>query len=774
MNIIDSFCVALGYKVDDSGLKEMQAQAQRAKAGILSMGNVITAAVTGLAVKGIAQIGSTFEQQRLQIAGYLSALGVSSDFNAGLRDAEGIIKRITIDAAKLPGEADEYVEVFKAALPMLQKALPGANLEEMAAFSNRAAAIGKTLGIDAPQIARDMNLMLGPIGRAGAQVRTFMQLMPFLRHQKGYENLDAQAFNLLPQVKRAELLKQSFEGLQPMLDASSDSFEALIGAVKSAGTMLVRLGTAGIFKGLKQALTNLNALFFDVNGNLTQTGKEVVEAMQRVSRWAVTIITYGVQIAGVFFRLAYQTGALKVALLALVPVIAGLLAMKLVEAGYAAVKMLRVLIFSVGGLKKMLLGGLLVALGLVIEDLYVFYTGGESITGLLVKKWAPAAEVIIGLLSLMAAGWVTVKVFAMMAAIKTAIGFAMMNAAAVATALKMAAAWLVAFGPLILGIASILGVIAVIYLLRYHWTAVMDWIGKRSAAAKVAIGLLMGAMVAIATVALVTGAKIAAAWLLALGPVGLVIAAIVALVAAYYFLWTRWDTISAYIKKNWLMFLPLLASPIGIFAAVMAAQVALAKNFDLVVGKMTAVWETFLDGIRAAKRWLDPLGLFPDFPEKEYQAPLPAGEGVRLPSEGPAPLAYQQSYVHPMGASGTAPIEMPGDRKYEGGANGESAADRRRREQREGFYGVKEGAADWLGTLKNAAKMVAQTPGAGGDLSTSAGAPTPAGAGKDRTVLQKTEVNIRELNVTGNDKPDEMARELDRAIIRNLKTGVAY
>ena len=163
--VIDQLWVALGIKPDPAGLNLVRRQVDDAKESLISAGGAVKAVLAGFAVKQIADIGSTFEQNRIQIAGFLSALGQSSDFNNGLQDAQGVIQQITKDAAILPGEAQEYIEVFKAGLPFVQGAMPGGSLNDITKFTNQLTAIGKTFGLDAGLIAREFDLHAQPPAR---------------------------------------------------------------------------------------------------------------------------------------------------------------------------------------------------------------------------------------------------------------------------------------------------------------------------------------------------------------------------------------------------------------------------------------------------------------------------------------------------------------------------------------------------------------------------------------------------------------------------------
>lgn len=366
-NIIDSFFVALGFKVDNGGLEDMKRKVDGAKSSILSWGTAITSLVSGAALKKVADIGSQFEQNSIQIAGFLSALGLSGDFNAGLKDAADIMAKITADAARLPGEAEDYIEVFKTNAAFLKKGLPGANANEIAAWTNKLTAISKTVAsnLDAAQIARESAQLLATQGRAGGHNVLWQRLLPFLMQVKGQADITAQSFNAMTQPKRVELLTAAFEKLQPALDASANSFDAMWGALVSATKQIVRQGTNGLFSSMKKGLAEFTAQFMKADGSLTKTGQSIVDAIARVGK------VVGVLLEG---------GALFVQWLS-----------ENKAAASTFVTILEIAAVAVGGLG--------VAIVLIAQDIWGFYNGMDSVTGELVNEWAPALEVMIALLS---------------------------------------------------------------------------------------------------------------------------------------------------------------------------------------------------------------------------------------------------------------------------------------------------------------------------------------------------------------------------------------
>jgi hypothetical protein len=90
---------------------------------------------------------------------------------------------------------------------------------------------------------------------------------------------------------------------------------------------------------------------------------------------------------------------------------------------------------------------------------------------------------------------------------------------------------------------------------------------------------------------LLHAAKVAAAWLISMGPIALVVAAVVGLVAVVI---KNWETIKnaitaavnvvlGFLRANWPLILAIITGPIGL------AVLAIAKNWDTIKGGVTAV-----------------------------------------------------------------------------------------------------------------------------------------------------------------------------------------
>jgi hypothetical protein len=256
--------------------------------GIFGMfGSVLDSLAAKLAdtfsVKNLIAVSSAFEQNQVALAGTMQALGFASDYEGGLKAADAALTDIIAKAAVLPGEAEQYIEVFRAGLPQMQYAI-GNNTAAITEFSNRFSAVAIMMGVNEKQAGRDLQKILAVgAGRAGAATRSFSLLLPFMRKIQGQAQLTAQSFNRMSEAKRFEILNKALLMQGDALKASANTWDAMAGGFTSAMKMLVRLGGAELFDGIKASLGFVNGLLVDENGKLQAVGQTIVDVGKAIS-----------------------------------------------------------------------------------------------------------------------------------------------------------------------------------------------------------------------------------------------------------------------------------------------------------------------------------------------------------------------------------------------------------------------------------------------------------------------------------------------------------
>lgn len=247
---------------------------------------VSLAGVTELG-KHIIDVGNQFEMAKTQVGGFLNSLGFASSYTSGLKQADSVLMKIIADSAKLPGEAEEYIEVFKAGLPVVAAA-SGKAVGGVVEFTNRFAAVARTLGVNAGEAGVELQKML-TAGQGTAIIRSPMwrQLLTFLHTIPGQANLTTQAFNAMSSTKRFELLQQTLGKFGPMLDQASKNWDAQAGAIASNTRLMIRLSTVPIFEKAKETLGKINDLIMDGNGKLTPFARTLQTIGMTISTYIV-------------------------------------------------------------------------------------------------------------------------------------------------------------------------------------------------------------------------------------------------------------------------------------------------------------------------------------------------------------------------------------------------------------------------------------------------------------------------------------------------------
>lgn len=235
----------------------------------------------------IAEIHQSSEDMTNTMAGTFSALGISLNIDEGAADAVAALRSINTAAAALPGEASEYITVFQSGISSLASGFNN-NLPQMLEFSNMFAAVGRSLGIDAAQIGRDMNLMTraGQAG-AGADVATFQRMLPFInsyRTSMHQATVTAQTFNTMTQPKRILLLQNAFESLRPMIRRAAETYSAISGEFQGHISTIKSAITAPFFAALKESMKAMNKLMGDYEDRIKTTGASIASFLVNMTK----------------------------------------------------------------------------------------------------------------------------------------------------------------------------------------------------------------------------------------------------------------------------------------------------------------------------------------------------------------------------------------------------------------------------------------------------------------------------------------------------------
>lgn len=329
--------VELLFKVSDQATAPVKAiensvtQLKTSSVGLTTaLGTVsVAAAAVGAgivyAAKQAIELGSKFEDTSINIAGNIRAFDLTPTFDAATSAATDALDNIEKMAAKLPGETEQYVEVFKIALP---KAIESgmSDIKAITDLTSRYTAVAVSGGVDAAQAGMDMFRMLA--GQAGADVKMFTMLMPHLK-------MTAQQFNKLTIEARRLALDKSLANFKDMMEAAGNTFSSKMGEAQSHIKTFMRLAGQPIFEEAVKALSSFNEYFSENEKALKEIGKTVSIALVDGIRTTVGLMkdmySIGKDVAGVFNTI-YERGAFFFDMLA-----NALPTLKLVSGGKAVV-----------------------------------------------------------------------------------------------------------------------------------------------------------------------------------------------------------------------------------------------------------------------------------------------------------------------------------------------------------------------------------------------------------------------------------------------------
>ena len=250
----------------------------------------VAAAAAGIAAVagGIAELGAKAQNTKNLIAGMVQTLGYTSSFNQGLDLAGSLYQKINVAAAKLPGEAQDYLNVFTTSLPQVAGAI-GGTTSQMVDFTNTFTAELVSMGVDSNEAALGLSKMLAVgKGLGGMHITAVAKIMPYIiEATKGTKEQvnSIEEFNKLSQKQRGHILQMTTasHGLKDMIDAAGQGWDAQTGTLKSITEMIFTQGTSPLFDSMIKGLQDFNAQFLDADGNLTEKSLEIIASLQAIS-----------------------------------------------------------------------------------------------------------------------------------------------------------------------------------------------------------------------------------------------------------------------------------------------------------------------------------------------------------------------------------------------------------------------------------------------------------------------------------------------------------
>ncbi len=363
--VIDELVCRLGFTTDPKGLEGFAKLAEDGKKAMLALGAATAGAVYGLTelVKGTAErMGgiANFSEQMGISAREVAALGkVAADNDSSLESMEGSLRTLSQTA----GQA--------------------------AAGIGRGALLFKKYGLHAKDAAgnvKSIDVLLGDVAEKMSGMKS-LQEQQALGARLGFDP----AMIVLLSKGRAEIEKLRAQALKENPFADSDyeladkTDKAFQRASRSVTTLKNRLAV-GLMPAVQDLLDRFTK-WISKKENIEKI-QSAIGKVKEVVMLLVNNLGKVASVAGVF--LAHKLGA------------------KILELSSnfgSAARAAGSLKLAMSGAKALLTGGLAGAIALVAEDLWVFYHGGESVTGWLEEKWPGAVDGMLATLDLLSAAF---------------------------------------------------------------------------------------------------------------------------------------------------------------------------------------------------------------------------------------------------------------------------------------------------------------------------------------------------------------------------------
>lgn len=190
-------------------------------------------------------------------------------FNDARGTARGVIGEMSRMAAQLPGELNDYMQTFAMNLPHLSQ-VRGMTLGRATRLSSTLAAGGIAGGVDAGQTGRDLMqfLTVGPHMMDRAWTEVWSQYAT-----RNGRRVTAEQIRGMTGEQRVEVLENIAAQLQPMMDATADSYDAILGTWNSLRHEIYLGATEPLFDAWKRMLNASNLALANFMPTIVKVGQ---------------------------------------------------------------------------------------------------------------------------------------------------------------------------------------------------------------------------------------------------------------------------------------------------------------------------------------------------------------------------------------------------------------------------------------------------------------------------------------------------------------------
>lgn len=234
-------------------------------------------AATGIVGLTHATVGlnSELEKATIAIGTILNVQGMSSSLNQGLAVAAGTIQDMRKDAAALPGEFGDLLQIFKLGATSAFQSGLGVDEWRKLASKTMAAGVVADLGGGLPQVAREMTALLQ--GRAGAHNVFGMTL--------GLSGAKAEEFNQMTGPERVKALDAVLNKYGQSIETFSTTWDAVSSTFVDNVKLFATTATSPLFDKVKDQIREAND-WYEQNQETVQRYAEII-GMRLSEAWEV-------------------------------------------------------------------------------------------------------------------------------------------------------------------------------------------------------------------------------------------------------------------------------------------------------------------------------------------------------------------------------------------------------------------------------------------------------------------------------------------------------
>lgn len=490
--VLDELLVRLGFESDTSGADKFDASLNN----VLSTVGKVSAVVVGAGAVIGAALGKGFLDTAIQFENFETQL---TTIEGSSEKAKKSLEWISEFGAKTPYDVAQVTGAFVKLKSYGLDPIEGGLLTSL---GNTASAMGKSINDAVEMLAdavRGENERLKEFGIIGSKNKGEITYSYDINGESFEKTVANESKDI--QAALQEIMDQKFRG---GMEAMSKTWEGTVSNLGDTWTMMKKkIMDKGLFLKLKDSLNTVMMKIYDNRDAIEAWAEKIGEKLVVAFEWLKdTLFDVWDNILWVKKALDQLYDSLGLTGKG-VNILIGLFA--LLAANIVGLVVVRTLVFIKALTNAFfllfspmaLIGAALIAFILIVQDIYGYLNGKDSVIGLLIKDYPLLGTVfdfivnnfniILGLIATIAGAYLMMKAVAiagfLLSMATGLVSYAMLAAGAIAAALATAAAWLIAFAPFLLIAALIAAAIALFWWLFKNWEDI--WQGIKNVASGV-------------------------------------------------------------------------------------------------------------------------------------------------------------------------------------------------------------------------------------------------------------------------------------------------